>query len=151
MRSSDLGPDFAKYGIVEVARHDGEVDAAFAGDGAAGVERHPALARHPLVDQRIARPGIEGDRIAGFGHIGNVRNAADIDEDDGIAASEGLRQRARKRRVIGRNERRPLPAKGHVVRPHVEHDRKAGFLCQQRTVAELHRKPRAGRCRTVWP
>ena len=50
--------------IAEIALDDRADHAAFAGDGAVGVERHAAFARHPLVDQGIAGPGVEGQRVA---------------------------------------------------------------------------------------
>ncbi len=42
-----------------------------------------------------------------------------------------------KRRMVGRHERRTLPAMHHVVRPHVVNDRDAGLARKQPPVAKL--------------
>ena len=45
----------------------------------------------------------------------------------------------RKGAVVDGHERRPLPARRHIGRAHVEHDVEAGLAREQRPVAELHR------------
>ena len=142
LRSSDFGPDFSKNGAVQIALHHGADDAALAGDGAVGVVGHAALARHPLVDQRVAGTAVEGDRIAPLRHIGDVGNAADIDEHDRKPAGISRRQRAGERGVVGRHQRRALPAMQHVVGAHVVDDRHAG---QRRQQARRRRAAPSGR------
>ena len=113
-------------------------NAALAGDAAVLVERYAGMGGNPLVDQRVARPAVEGDGIAGFRHEGDVGYAADIDEGDRQAAMV-RRKGTGKRDVIGRHKRRALPAVSHVVGAHVVDHVDACPFGQQRAVTELDR------------
>ena len=86
---------FFKERVLEITLDDPAVHTTLAGDDAACVERHATLARDPLVDQRISRPCVEGDRIAGCRHIGDVGNTADIDEYHRVFVVELSGKRAR--------------------------------------------------------
>ena len=89
-------------------------------------------------------PRIERDRIADRRHIGDVGDAADIDECDRISIAKRRWQATGERGVIGGHERSALPAQFHIVRTHVEDHGNAGLPCQQRAVAQLHGQRRSG-------
>ena len=115
----------------------GARDAALAGNSSVRIERNAAFARYPLVDQGVAGPGIERHRIASHGHVGDVGNTADVDEDDRKASRIRLRQRTGERRMVGRHQRSALPAMNHVVGAHVINHRQAGPLRQKAAVTQL--------------
>jgi hypothetical protein len=98
------------------------------------------MAVHPLVDQRVAGPAVEGAQVSIRAYIGDVGNAADIDEDDGRLIGPFSWKAAGKRPVIGGNQRRALPAKPHVIGAQIMDDIDAEAIRQPLTVPQLHRQ-----------
>ena len=88
---------------------------------------------HPIVDQGVAWPGVEGGQRAIGGDVGEIGDPADIEKGRGA-----LRQLGGQRAVIGRHERRALPTGGHVGRAHIIGDVDARQSRQQRAIAQLH-------------
>ena len=50
------------------------------------------MARHPLVDQRVAGAAVKCQQLAVFPDIGDVRDAADIDEHNRFFVGPFARQ-----------------------------------------------------------
>ena len=105
------------------------------------------MAPHPVVDQRVARPGVEGeDVVRSVADPGHVADAAKVQH------RERLRQPGGERGVIERRERRPLPAGRDVGAAEVADDVDPGQPREQRAVADLPGAALArGRCRIVCP
>src|SRR5690606_32424597 len=72
----------------------------------------------PVVDQRIAGTGVEGDERTVRSHPGDVADAADIDDGNGLLHSGAPGQRL----VIERHQRRALPACCHIRAAKVAYD-----------------------------
>gem|GEM_PF-6521598 len=81
-------------------------------------------------------PGPLSKAASRLADISQIGDTADIDENGG--RFEPVRQIGGKRHVIGRDQRRALPAMYHVVGAHVIDHIDAGFLCQQQSVTDLH-------------
>ena len=101
---------------------------------AIAIHRLPRAFQHQIVEERIARTGIEGDGIAFARQEGDVGDAADIQHGNGKLEM----RRAGERAMIGRHQRCALPAGGHVSRPHVPHHRNAERSGERRAIADLH-------------
>ncbi len=86
----------------------------------------------PKVEQHVARSRVESARSARDGQIGQVRDAADVDDDAVNAAAE-------ERRVERRHEGRALPARGDVAAPEVGDHGHVGLLGDARRIVELQR------------
>ena len=102
------------------------------------VERVTAIARAPEIRKHIAGTGVEAaDGTAGW-QIGDVRDAADVDDD---AMPVAL---AEQRGVKGGNERRALPARRDVAASEIGDHRDARALSHTRGVVQLQRKAALG-------
>ena len=103
---------------------------------AAVVERRSAARAQKIVDQRIARTRVAGERRGPVREIGDIGDAADIDDDE--------RPRPIGRRGQGvmedRYERRPLPARGDVGGAEVIDDRDCETRSERAAIADLHRQ-----------
>ncbi|KIU32699.1 hypothetical protein SR39_14130 [Methylobacterium radiotolerans] len=107
-----------------------------AGGGAAAVVEVLALALlHPLVDQRVARSGVEGDDAALRVDQRRVGHAADVEDAEGPVEARRLGQRL----VEHRDQRRPLPARLDIGPAQVRYDRDAEPGRQCLAVADLDR------------
>ena len=100
-------------------------------DAAAAIEAHAGPLLQPVVDQRIARPGVEGDQAAVLADPGHVGDSADIEHRD------RTRNPGSDRRVHDRRQRRPLPSRGDVGGAEVGDDVDPGGLGEPRRVADL--------------
>src|SRR5450759_2987669 len=89
------------------------------------------MALDPQVEQYVARAGIETGDYAVRWQIGQVGDAADIDDDAmrGVGAEHGG--------VKGRDQRRALAASGDVAAAEIRDHADAGELGKQRRVADL--------------
>ncbi len=96
------------------------------------VEAGAAMARVPEIEQHVAGARVESTHLGPHRQIGNVGDAADIDDRTVPLAPE-------ERRMKGRHERRTLPAGGDVATPEVGDDRNARSLGDARRIVELQR------------
>ena len=79
-------------------------------------------------------PGVAGDDLAVFAQIGDVRHAAEIDDQ------RRPRLIRKQRAMKHRHQRRSLPAQRHVAPAEVEHHLHSGPLGQQPRIADLQRQ-----------
>jgi hypothetical protein len=92
---------------------------------------------HEVINQRVARPGVAGDRILACLHISHIGDATYVEH----------RQRARPVEIPrnglmeGGNDRRALPARRHVGGAKIMRDRDPEAFRQPCAVADLHRQP----------
>jgi hypothetical protein len=91
---------------------------------------------HEIVDQRIARAGIAGDRIAAVDKS-DVGDAAHIEHSDRMRPLEIARQRLMERR----HQRRALPAGRHVGGAEIICNGNAETARQRFAVADLNGQP----------
>ena len=90
-----------------------------------------------VVHQRVAGAGVARTYPPVRPDPGDVRHPADIGDDD-VALESGTPHKCL---MIKGNERRPLPARGHVGGAEIEHHRDAGAFGQFPAVADLDREP----------
>ena len=119
------------------ALDEGLVDHAARGFIAVAVERAAGARAHEIVDQRIAWPGIAGNRIVTI-HPGYIGDAADIEHRDRVRSLEIARQRL----MEDRHQRRALPALRDIGGAEIVGDRNAQPPRQRRAVADLHGQAR---------
>jgi tyrosyl-tRNA synthetase len=116
-------------------------DLALAGKDAVLIVGFTGVAQHPVVDERVARPGVESeDVIIAAADPGHVGDAADIEDGD------GPRERADERAVKERRERRALAAGRDIVAAEIVYHVDAGERGEQRAIADL---PGAALARTM--
>ena len=86
---------------------------------------------HPIIDQRVAGTGVEGEELTRPADPGDIGDAADVED------RERFRQRRSESGMEQRGERRPLAAGGDIggaeIGDHVEPEKAR----QQRAVAQL--------------
>jgi nucleoside-diphosphate-sugar epimerase len=92
---------------------------------------------HEIVDQRIARPGIAGHRIAAV-DIGDVGDAAEIKHRDRMRTGEIARQRL----VKHRHDRGALPAACNINLAEIIGHRQTQAPGQSRAMTDLDGQPR---------
>ncbi len=103
--------------------------------GAVPVEGLPGPLEHQVVDQGIARPRIEGDRVvASVRQIGDIGDAADVEQRGRSGEAGRFGQRPMERR----NEWRTLPARRHIGGPQVGHGVDPAVPRQGGAVADLN-------------
>ena len=110
LRSSDFGGGCAKNGCVEQPRDRGFDRPGPPRPRAVLVARRAGARAHEIVDQRVGRAGVAGDRIVLAVDEGDVGDAAEIEHRDRMRPVERARQRAMKHR----HQRRALPAGRHI-------------------------------------
>ena len=123
-----------EIGIAQQLREGAFIDLAHGGEPAILVEGPSDALQAPVVEQRIAGAGVEGDQFAVASDPCHVRHAADVQEGDGP-----LRQRSGQGPVIDRHKRRALPASGDIGGAHVIDDGAASAAGQCQTVAQSAR------------
>ena len=127
-----FGGGRAKNGSARSVASSAAIDDPRARPRAVAVERRAAMPRVPEVEQHVARPRVEPARAARHRKIGQVRDAADVDDDAVDAAAE-------ERGVERGHERRALPARSDVAAPEVGDHRHVGLLGDARRIVELQR------------
>ena len=100
LRSSDFGGGSAKNGCCSARATHAHVDRALRRRATFAIERLAHGAEHVIVEQRVAGTGIAGDQDVAAVDIGDVGNAADIEDDHRPFALKRLGERT----VIDRNE-----------------------------------------------
>ena len=132
-RSSDFGGGRVEIRDVEKPRDMRCRSASGAGQRAVDIGRGAGVPPHPIVDQRVAGPGVEGeDFVASVADPGHIGDAADVED------RERLWQRRRRARR-GTAERAALPRRRRRHR----RERKSATTSspsksrQQRAVADL--------------
>ena len=100
--------------------------------GAVEIGRPPGMAPHPIVDQRVARPGVEGENL-----VRSVADPGHVADPAEVQHRERLRQTGGQRGVVQRRQRRPLPAGGDIGAAEIADDIDPGQPRQQRAVADL--------------
>jgi hypothetical protein len=103
------------------------------------VERLGDPQPHEIVEQCIARSGVASDQIVAV-NVGDVGDAADIEDRDRRLEPEPPRQRA----MIHRRERRAFSAGGDVGGAEVIDNWNAEPGCEHAAVADLNRQPALG-------
>ena len=98
-----------------------------------GVACSTAARAHEIIDQRVRRTRIAGDRILLAIDEGDVGDAAEIKHHDRMRPGE----RAHERAMVRRDERRALPAARHIGRAKVINHGNASLTRQRGAVAEL--------------
>ena len=111
------------------------VDLAACRNGAVGVHRMSGLALHPVVDEGVARPGVERDQRAVTPDPGDVADAADVDD-----RHRPLGQPGGKRAMIDGRQRRTLAAGRRIGSAQVVDDVDADARSESRPVANLDRQ-----------
>ena len=107
-------------------------DDAAGGGFAVFIKRPACVLSHPIIDQGIARAGVEGDQLTVCSDISYIGYATDIDKRH--------RQVFCQSAVIGRNQGCTLPARRHIRSAHIVNHLDACCLGQSHTVAQLHRE-----------
>ena len=90
--------------------------------------------KHQIVDQRIARPGVAGDRLSRIGDEGEIADPANIQQRDLILHSADRNERAMK----SRNDRGALPTGRNIGGAEIIGDVNAQTRRERRAVADLH-------------
>ena len=103
---------------------------------AAFIERWAAMRMQEIVDQGVAGTGVAGKRSLAGGKIGNIGDAADIDDDERPRPVDRRGQRL----MVDRDKGRALPAGGDVRRAKVEGDRNCEASSKGAAVPDLHRQ-----------
>ena len=129
------------------ARDEILVDAAPRRLVAVAVERRAGARAHEIVDQRIARTGIAGDRIAAIDKS-DIGDAANIEHGDRMRPLEIARQRL----MEHRHQRRALPAGGDIGGAEIIEPRSCSSRRASAAPSPICTVSRAaGLCSTVWP
>jgi hypothetical protein len=118
--------------MAEQSRDRRVVDAAGRSGAPLLVARRAAARAHEIVDQRVGRTGVAGDRVRAINKR-DIRDAAEIEHRDRVRPFE----RRRERLMIDRNQRRPLPARRNVGGAEIKNHRDADLARERRAVAEL--------------
>lgn len=108
--------------------------AASGGKPAACIMRAAPMAFDPFIDGAVGGAGVEGDERAVRGARGDVGDAAEIEDDGGLAA-----EAAHQGGVIGGRERRALPAGGDISGAKIIGERHAEGGLQGGRVDQLQR------------
>jgi hypothetical protein len=93
------------------------------------------MSRAPVIDEGVARPGIEGKETAVRPDPGQIGDPSDVQKGD-----RPLRKPGRERPVVDRDERRPLPTRRHIGGAQVMHDLHANAPGKQRAKTKLDRE-----------
>src|SRR5215207_7936596 len=109
------------------------IDASGKGIGAIVIRSLAGMALHPIIDQGIARAGIEGENVLSLAYKGNIGNPADIEKRQGAD-----RDRCGESSMINRNERCALASRGDIGGAEITDDGHAKLARKQRTVAQLN-------------
>ena len=118
--------EVAKRGLIHLPRSRGAAIAIHRGAGAL---------QHKIVEKRIARSSVPGERIGpALCEIGQIGNAAEIENGGRQLDPRGFRERT----VKHRNERRAVATGRHVRRAEIEGDRDAEPPRQLVAIANLH-------------
>ena len=107
------------------------VDEARRRDGTARIMAEPLRGKHPVIDERVGRAGIECDHLIVGAKEGDISHAAEIENSDRPAKRRG------ERTVIDGKQRRPLPARRDVRRSKVGNHRDAERTGEHGAVADL--------------
>ena len=116
----------------EIRRHDILGDAPASGELSVLVPGPPGVAFDPLVEERVAGAGVEGNGGRPVGDPGKVRHAAQVEHRD-----RPLHAR-QQRRVVERRERRSLPARRDIGAAKIVYRRDAERAGERPAVADLH-------------
>jgi hypothetical protein len=84
------------------------------GQGTVPVHGHVRVPLAPVIEEGVARTGVEGDEFALRPDPGHVGHTSDVDE-----GHRALLQSRRQSAVIDRHQGSALPARRHVCRAHV--------------------------------
>ena len=123
--------------MLQHARDEPFIDDAACGLIAVAVERRAGARAHEIIDQRVAGPGVAGDRIAAVDK-GDVGDAADIDDHDRMRPVEIAGDRL----MEHRHQRRALPAGHDVGLAEITSDRNTDPPRDLVAAPDLHREPR---------
>ena len=105
----------------------------------------PGRLRHPVVDQRVAGPRVEGEHLVAPADPGDVGDAAEIEDRERALQSGG------ERGVIERHERRALAARGNVGAAEIADDVDPCFRASSEPLPICQVRRSRGRWRIVWP
>jgi len=94
------------------------------------------MQEHPIIEKRITRPGVKGDKVALKSDIGDICNAANVDE-----CHRAFTQFERQRLMINGCHGRTLPTCANVSGAHIINNCYSGQPRKTRAIAQLHRQP----------
>ncbi len=117
----------------EHASEGSRIDRTCRGQLAVLVAGHRGLVQDPIIDQRIAGPGVEGQERAVSSDPRHVGNTADIEECNRSFCDVGGHGT-----MIDRRERCPLSAELDIVGTQVINDGDAGLVGQELAIPKLH-------------
>jgi hypothetical protein len=130
-----FGARTAEIRVVEQALERPTVDPAGSARSTVTVERNAGPGQHPIVQQRVARAGIESHDVAFSADPGKVADTAEIEDEHRLA------QTGAQGPMVERQQRRSLPALGNIGRAEIVHDIDPGFGSKNGPVADLPSAP----------
>src|SRR6185437_6381547 len=121
-----------KIGMGQEALHERLVDPALARERALEIGGGAGALSYPIIDRRVAGPGVEGEKLIRCGaDPSDVGDAADIDD------GERMLEPCREGGVIERHQGRALAARRDIGRAEIAHHIGLGEPRQKRAIAQL--------------
>jgi hypothetical protein len=116
------------------------IDDTLFGQRSVTIHRRAEIFHHPIVDQCVSRPCVEGKQYSARADIGDVGDPADIQHHHRHQRAGAARQRL----MVKRCEGSTLAAACDVGVTKITDDRYSGLACQHGPIAELPASTLAG-------